>query len=83
MLLLLLLVGTPYKGQNRVNAGHHRPHLHAPCAIDLNAKTQRFRGLENVRREVAANRNGNAEIAAVRAATLTAVSLSIHRWILF
>jgi hypothetical protein len=62
----------PYKGQKPCKCrSHHRPHLHAPCAIDLNAKTAAVSGaMKIVRREVAAKRNGTTETtAAVRDAT--------------
>jgi hypothetical protein len=60
----------PYKGQKPCKCrSHHRPHLHAPCAIDLNAKTAAVAGaLRIVRAEAACRKQGTTDqsIAAVR-----------------
>ena len=55
----------PYKGARQcVCRDHHRPHLHAPCAVDLVAKGAAVSGaLQIVRRLMSAGRSEGEELA--------------------
>jgi len=51
-------------------SSHHRPHLHAPCAVDLVAKTQAVVGtLEILRRDMSALEAGQLDSEALSAGT--------------
>ena len=61
------LLQMPYKGVRPCKCrSHHRPHVHAPCAVDLAAKRATLAGaLQIVRKDMAAATTGGATAAAL------------------